>query len=411
MQRFINETFNIGDELAIAEAVAKLDVCKQKVLGNWDKYANIGDARFNKEKTIAKLNFIFDGFGRTASTQSIYQLVSCQNNRVMIRLTNHDAAERNLKRQIKAIPSIVIWDFNFLDSKDNMLDPEEIVANTSNGTVKGLHNVVIINKKHLNPQKDVASFIDSLKNLINTETYVHPFMQKASYMRNLIRGLVLETAHNTCRKKGRTTVRLTESQFRNVITEAVRGVLREWSDYPEYGEGVKQIDNFRQGYALVKDLPKQKYNFVNTNRELLSEEWFDYALGFNEGFAPIFIKDKGWNYIDTYGDILTETWYGFTDPFNNGFGIVMLRGKYNFVDRDGQTLCGQWFDKVHPFEHGRAVVERRDGKENFIDEQGDIVSEQWFDHLFYFALDWTAWIGNMKYRIDRMGNIMYCLGE
>ena len=47
------------------------------------------------------------------------------------------------------------------------------------------------------------------------------------------------------------------------------------------------------GLSLIKN--GEKYAFLNDNMENAFDEWYDYAESFNEGYAPIYIKGKGFN--------------------------------------------------------------------------------------------------------------------
>lgn len=61
------------------------------------------------------------------------------------------------------------------------------------------------------------------------------------------------------------------------------------------------VDSFNEGFAKVK--LNDKYNFINTEEQLLSKQWFDCAKDFYKGFAEVKLNDK-WNIINTEGQIL-----------------------------------------------------------------------------------------------------------
>ena len=60
------------------------------------------------------------------------------------------------------------------------------------------------------------------------------------------------------------------------------------------------IGDFKEGFARVE--LNDKWNFINTEGQLLSKQWFDRAYKFNEGFAKVKLNGK-WYFINTKGQI------------------------------------------------------------------------------------------------------------
>lgn len=48
--------------------------------------------------------------------------------------------------------------------------------------------------------------------------------------------------------------------------------------------------SFLDGYAKVE--LKSKYNFINTDGKLISEEWFDYCWNFQDDYATVMLNGK-----------------------------------------------------------------------------------------------------------------------
>lgn len=80
-----------------------------------------------------------------------------------------------------------------------------------------------------------------------------------------------------------------------------------------------------------------KFNFKLNNSLLSPNQWFDYALVFVNGFAPIKMNDKGWNFINTKGELLSPNQW-FDDGFffdTNGFAKVILNNNKFYIDING----------------------------------------------------------------------------
>ena len=158
----------------------------------------------------------------------------------------------------------------------------------------------------------------------------------------------------------------------NFINTEGQILSNQWFEY---------VRDFKEGFAKVK--LNGKYNFINAEGQLLSKQWFDMAWEFNEGFAAVQLNDK-WNFINPEGRILSEQWFDNADLFNDGFAGVKLNGKWNFINIEGQFLSTQWFDDAWNFRDGFAKV-KLNGKYNFINTEGRILSEQWFDDAGGFS--------------------------
>ena len=97
-----------------------------------------------------------------------------------------------------------------------------------------------------------------------------------------------------------------------------------------------RIGNFKEGFARVRI--NDKWNFINTEGRILSNQWFDNVWYFSEGFARVELNDKV-NFINTEGQLLSNQWFDVAVNFNEGFANVELNGKRYFINTEGQILA------------------------------------------------------------------------
>ena len=138
--------------------------------------------------------------------------------------------------------------------------------------------------------------------------------------------------------------------------------------------------NFQNGFAIVKS--NKKYNFIDVNNKFISKKWFDCIGDFRYGFATVMLNGK-WNFINTKGKILSDTWFDNVYAFYTGLGQVRLNDKWNFINTDGKIVSDIWFERVRLFENGLSLVKLND-KWNFINTKGKLLSGTWFDEFYSF---------------------------
>ena len=97
---------------------------------------------------------------------------------------------------------------------------------------------------------------------------------------------------------------------------------------------------------------------------------FDWVGEFTEGFAQVKLNDK-WNFINTDGQLLSNQWFDSAAVFMEGLASVRLNGKYNFINTEGQIAFKQWFDIAWSFDEGFAKVELN-GKWYNLDKEGNL---------------------------------------
>ena len=147
--------------------------------------------------------------------------------------------------------------------------------------------------------------------------------------------------------------------------------------------GFDNIDNFDEnGISIVR--LNDKFNFIDTNGNLLSKQWFDYIYEFENGIAMVELNYK-WNFIDINGKVLSKQWFDDIGYFDrNGIAKVKLNNKWNLIDTNGKLVSQQWFNDIGYFDrNGIAIIELND-KYNLIDKNGNFLSQQWFDFISDF---------------------------
>ena len=140
--------------------------------------------------------------------------------------------------------------------------------------------------------------------------------------------------------------------------------LLYWSD------GFARIRNWDKQYNFIN----KQYNYIGEDGKLLSEQWFNWAGIFHNGFARVRRGDNLYNFINKDGKILSEKWFEMVGDFCEGFAIVqkITNSLYNFIDTKGRILSKQWFSDAYSFNDGVAKVKRSDGEWAKIDKNGKI---------------------------------------
>ena len=154
-----------------------------------------------------------------------------------------------------------------------------------------------------------------------------------------------------------------------IMFDEVQGLLDSGKKPKEIFE---RFERFYDGFAGVR--LNGKWNYIDTNGQLVSNQWFDMVYGFNNGFAWVRLNGK-MNFINTNAQLLSNQWFDDARDFSDGFAWVRLKAglndKYNFINTNGKLLSNQWFDDVYSFYNGFAEVQLN-GKWNFIDTKGNL---------------------------------------
>ena len=180
---------------------------------------------------------------------------------------------------------------------------------------------------------------------------------------------------------------------RNFIDSNRQLLSNQWFD---------DIYSFSDGFAIVE--LNHKYNFIGENGQLLSNQWFERVGYFSDGFAWVQLNNK-YNFINTNDKLLSNQWFDDVKNFSNGFSEVKLNNKYNFINTNAQLISNQWFELVGRFSYGFAWVQLN-GKYNFINPNAQLLSNQWFDDAYSFSYGFAEVKLNGKWNfIDSKGNL------
>ena len=164
----------------------------------------------------------------------------------------------------------------------------------------------------------------------------------------------------------------------------------------EYSKRFSEVGHFYEGIAIVKN--NGKYNYINQEGKLLSNEWFDDITKFHNGVGRVNKYNK-YNFINQDGKIMSNEWFDDITKFRNGVASVKKNNKYNFINQDGKIISNEWFDEVWGFyrpvldygyrgyvryvDHHVAIV-KKNNKYNFINLDGTLVSDIWYDKIDNF---------------------------
>ncbi len=168
-----------------------------------------------------------------------------------------------------------------------------------------------------------------------------------------------------------TKVAATEITILEEITDTFNEVIKttEWWK----NDNVLDLLYWSEGFAVVRRSDR-KYNYIDKQGKLLSEQWFENAFDFKEGFAVVKNKDYVYNFIDKQGKFLSEQWFEKTFDFNEGFAVVENPiGLMNFINKDGKIISDEWYKNVFDFYDGFAEVKRTNGDWVKIDKTGKLI--------------------------------------
>ena len=99
-------------------------------------------------------------------------------------------------------------------------------------------------------------------------------------------------------------------------------------------------------------------------------EEYDYVCDSHEGFSRVKLNGK-YNFINNEGKLVSNQWFDYVWHFEKGYALVELNGKWNFINTEGNLLSDQRFDYVWNFYGGFALV-RLNGKEYKLDTKGNL---------------------------------------
>lgn len=186
------------------------------------------------------------------------------------------------------------------------------------------------------------------------------------------------------------------------------------------------IGDIRNGFIMVYNEDEDgnvNVNFINTEGELISDQWFSESSYFDEnGYAMVKNNEGKYNILKSNGKLISNQWFDYYSNFVSGFAKIGKRyydeyGNpttalvYNFINTDGKIISDQWFDDVEDFKIPTLAkvikTNYETGKNyvNFINTDGDLIGDQWFDFCGGFVDGYTF------VQLNGMYNIINVKGE
>jgi len=135
-------------------------------------------------------------------------------------------------------------------------------------------------------------------------------------------------------------------------SDYVDGCVLIDSSFNVLTDRIYDMINYRCGDCMEVTLGG-KFNFINTNGELLSQEWFDSVVNEFENGVGLVQKNKLWSAIRKDGSFVFDKWYFSVKLYGRNIKAptfeIMERDKngnvlINFANLKGKLLMPQWIE-------------------------------------------------------------------
>ena len=186
-----------------------------------------------------------------------------------------------------------------------------------------------------------------------------------------------------------------EKDKRNFMNRKGELLFDEWFIWNERlcGDGPFII----QGSPVLRktengDYLERKSNFVTKEGKLLSPDlWFDDVIEFQNGYGRVEINSK-WNAINKNGELISNEWFDRIGAFDTWFNgaIVKKDGLYNYITPNGTYRSEEWFKRIgtefYILQMSKMVgVTQTNNKENLLMEDGELFFDEGYDSIFQFT--------------------------
>ena len=121
---------------------------------------------------------------------------------------------------------------------------------------------------------------------------------------------------------------------------------------------------------------------INIDEVIKTTEWWKNEnvldlLYFSDGFAVIKREDEKYNLIDAQGKLLSEQWFEWVCNFYDEFARVQRSTDdlWNFINKQGKILSSEWFIDAYYLDDGFAKVKRTNGEWAKIDKTGKLIKD------------------------------------
>ena len=96
---------------------------------------------------------------------------------------------------------------------------------------------------------------------------------------------------------------------------------------------------YYQEDVVIVQRADDKYNYIDANGKIISDEWFYNVYSFYYGLAKVQRGNGLWNFIDANGKIISDEWFIYVDMFNDGLAKVQrTNGEWCNIDKTGKII-------------------------------------------------------------------------
>jgi hypothetical protein len=117
----------------------------------------------------------------------------------------------------------------------------------------------------------------------------------------------------------------------------------------------------------------EKYNYINTKIELISDTGFDDVRTFSEGKGVVMI-DSLWGVVNEKGEFIIKPKFKMLWQFKNGLARFYDGKSFGFINEKSEFQFGQMFISAGDYSCGYALVQHLQNEYHFIDTTGQFIN-------------------------------------
>lgn len=175
--------------------------------------------------------------------------------------------------------------------------------------------------------------------------------------------------------------------------------------FSEMGGGY-YFENEGDNHYVIVNETKDKYGFINSDKNIIVEPKYDQVFNFKEGLAVVSMNSL-YGYIDTNGVEIIPIQYRDAKSFSEGLAGVQDTStyQYGFINSKNEFIIEPKFNTVTEFVGGFCIVNATsDSQLSFINKKGAVVIEGPFEDAQPFWGETTLVQKNGKcYYINKKG--------
>ena len=175
---------------------------------------------------------------------------------------------------------------------------------------------------------------------------------------------------------------------------------RGWVVFKEYGIN-RHIMVRKFDYGFLPVVNESGANYIDKNGKRLLKEEMQICKSFENGYGAVQRKnDRRWNFVDTEGNFISNDWFVEATSIKNGVSIVSDKFfNKNVLGIDGNLKSKEWYDKIDFVANDNYLYVQRDyaknlnkslvsgnhGTYNIMSLDGKILSnDEWFKECKYY---------------------------